>query len=106
MGLLHGLRAVNHALIGEAMLKRWDPRHSEGRGRTAACQVAADSIRQGGKARCILRRLASIACHIEHLDDLNKKVHARVVLPDHYALPNNRSRHGGHAHHFGGTDAE
>jgi hypothetical protein len=40
------------------------------------------------------------------MDNLDEKVHAGVVSPDHYSVPNNLSWQVGHAHHFACGDVE
>ena len=100
VGLVELSGPMNHVFIRESGVVGDNPGHSKSRGGTAHCQVATDPVRQCKEERRILRALTSTGCHIERIGRLDEKIHARVVRPSHYSVPNSLRWQAGQAHHL------
>ena len=98
VGLVELSRPMNHVFVREPGVVGDNPGHSKSRGGTAHCQVATDPVRQSKELRRILGALTSTGCHIERIGRLDEKVHARVVRPSHYPVPNSLRWRAGRAH--------
>jgi len=73
------VRPVDDHLIGQPVGGRGDPGHSQRCGRSARCEVGADSVRQLGEANGITRIFAGTGSRLENVGSLEEKLHARTL---------------------------